>query len=131
MKEFNFSKKPSNSRPLKVGEEIRHALSDIFMRGEIYDPQLSGKPLTVSEVRMSPDLKNATAYVMPLGGENKEGILEALVRVAPAIRAQIASRVTLRHVPRIWYKLDESYEEANRINKLLKQPEVLRDIEGK
>lgn len=127
---MDYGKKSGGgSRPLKVGEELRHVLSSIFMREEIYDPALSGVSITVSEVRVSPDLKNATAYVMPLGGQGGPEIIEALIRVAPAIRAMLASRVQLRYIPRIFYKLDESFEEANRINTLLKKPEVARDLE--
>lgn len=125
MKNDSFSKRPSGSRPLKVGEEIRHALSDIFLRGELYDPELQGVSITVSEVRVSPDLKNATAYVMPLAGANKEEILDALNRAAPGIRYLVSEKVELRYMPRLNFKLDTSYEEAGKINALL------HDVRGK
>ncbi len=116
-------------RPLRVGEEIRHALADIFMRGECHMPELMGTSITVSEVRVSPDLKNATAFVMPLAGENKEGMLEALINAQPELRHLVSKRMKLRYMPRIHFKLDTSFEEAERINSLLKKPEVARDLE--
>ncbi|MDE3061026.1 MAG: 30S ribosome-binding factor RbfA [Pseudomonadota bacterium] len=119
----------SGQRHLRVGEEIRHMLSDVFMRGESNAPGLHGASITVSEVRVSPDLKNATAYVMPLGGENKEELLAALKEAAPEIRYLISKRVKLRHTPRIHFALDTSFDEAARIDRLLKKPEVARDLE--
>jgi ribosome-binding factor A len=119
----------SGQRPLRVGEEIRHALADIFMRGECHMPELSNASITVSEVRVSPDLKNATAFVMPLAGENKEELLQALIEAAPELRHLVSKKVKLRHAPRIHFKLDTSFEEAQRINTLLNKPEVARDLE--
>ena len=125
-----FSQKKSNGqRPKRVGEEIRHALSQIFMRGECHSPEVNEASITVSEVRISPDLKNATAFVMPLAGENKEELLLALKEIAPEIRHLVSKRVHLRHAPRIHFRLDESYDEANRINELLKNPQVAKDLE--
>lgn len=121
--------KPGN-RPLRVGEEIRHALSQLIMRGETGSPDLDGVSITVSEVRVSPDLKNATAYVMPLGGEQKQAVLESLIRVAPHLRVLVAKQMALRYMPRIHFKLDDSYEEASRIDALLRNPHVARDIKG-
>ena len=123
-----FSSKSNNQRNLRVGEEVRHALADIFMRGESNAPELFGAAITVSEVRVSPDLKNATAYVMPLAGENKEELLEVLRVAAPEIRHLVSKRVKLRHAPRIHFTLDTSFDEAQRINELLKKPEVARDL---
>lgn len=114
---------------MRVGEEIRHALANIFMREEIHSMELFGASITVSEVRVSPDLKNATAYIMPLAGKNKEGLLEALKKSSPEIRHLVSKRVKLRHVPKIFFALDDSYEEAERINNLLKKPDVARDID--
>jgi ribosome-binding factor A len=109
-----------SSRPLKVGETIRHALSEIFLRGECHVPILDSASITVSEVRVSPDLKNATAYVMPLAGSNKEVILEALKINSGLIRTALARKVTLKFTPKIFFKIDESFEEAGKINILLK-----------
>lgn len=116
---YNESDRSKNSRPLKIGEAIRHALSDILLRGETHIPALDGISITVSEVRVAPDLKNANAYVMPLGGHRKEEILKMLIDHAPHLRALLARRIDLRYMPKIWYKLDESYEEAHKINQLL------------
>jgi ribosome-binding factor A len=124
-----FSGKANNQRPLRIGEEIRHALADIFMRGESNAPELFGKAITVSEVRASPDMKNATAYVMPLGGENKESLLAVLKDAAPELRHLVSKRVKLRHTPRIHFALDESFDAAQRIETILKKPEVARDLE--
>ncbi|MEK6745513.1 MAG: 30S ribosome-binding factor RbfA [Pseudomonadota bacterium] len=126
---FSDKKNGGGQRNLRVGEEIRHALADIFMRGEVHSMELFGASITVSEVRVSPDLKNATAFVMPLAGKNKDGLLEALKKSSPEIRHLVSKRVKLRHVPKIFFALDDSYEEAERINNLLKQPDVIRDIE--
>lgn len=122
-------KQPPGQRQLRVGEEIRHALSDVFMRGELYDPVLDGAPITVSQVKISPDLKNATAYVMPLGGLKLNEVMETLARLAPNIRNLVGHRLKLRYTPRISFRVDTSFEEAGRIHALLRQPEVLRDLE--
>lgn len=121
-------KQPVGQRQLRVGEEIRHALSAIFLRGELHEPELRDASITVSEVRVSPDLKNATAYVMPLGGGNRDEVVEALRELAPALRGLIGSKIRLRYTPRISFRLDNSFDEAHRINSLLQQPEVIRDI---
>ena len=122
------SKHPPNQRQLRVGEEIRHALSDIFMRGETGDPYLGSVSITVSEVRISPDLKNATAYVMPLGGTNRDVLIDALMKVAPYLRTLVSKKVLLRHAPRIGFRIDNSFDEASRIEELLRRPEVARDL---
>ena len=123
-----FSSKTSNQRPLRVGEEIRHALSNIFMRGECHSPELANASITVSEVRVSPELKNATVYVMPLGGENQEGLLNALQEAAPELRYLVSKKVQLRYMPKLHFSLDKSFDEAQRINELLNKPEVARDL---
>ena len=97
--------KPPTQRQLRVGEEIRHVLADIFMRGECYDPDITSTPITVSEVRISPDLKNATAYFMPLGGLKRDIVLAALIRNAPILRKLVSDRMNLRYAPRIDYAL--------------------------
>lgn len=128
MSRNDFSSKSPNSRPLKVGETLRQALAEIFLRGETHIPILDNSSITVSEVRMSPDLKNATAFVMPLAGSNKELILEALSEHHAHLRHLVADKVELRYMPRIHYKLDVSFEEAHRVNQLLNSPEVKRDL---
>lgn len=121
-------KQPPGQRQLRVGEEIRHALSAIFMRGELHEAQLRDASITVSEVRVSPDLKNATAYVMPLGGGNRDEVVEALREMAPSLRGLVGSKIRLKFTPRLSFRLDTSFDEAHRINSLLQKPEVVRDI---
>lgn len=120
--------KPPSQRQLRVGEELRNALAQIFAKGETHVPVLDSSSITVSEVRISPDLKNATAYVMPLAGGNKAAVFEALKENTGRIRSLIGKRVVLRAVPRIVYKLDESYENANRINAILNTDRVKADV---
>jgi ribosome-binding factor A len=119
----------SGQRPLRVGEEIRHALADIFIRGEVHSIDALGSSITVSEVRVSPDLKNATAYVMPLAGAQKDELLDVLKVAAPELRYLASKRMKLRYMPRISFALDRSFDEAQRINTLLKDPVVARDVE--
>jgi ribosome-binding factor A len=121
-------KGPSSQRPLRVGEEIRHILADIFLRGECRSPELFDVTISISEVRVAPDMKNATAFFMPLAGQNKERILEALKMASPEIRYLVSKRINLRHTPRIQFALDESFEVAQRIEDILKSPEVARDL---
>lgn len=129
MSNSNFSKPPSQ-RQLRVGEEIRHILASILFRGEYRETHLGGISVTVSEVRISPDLKNATAYVMPLGGEKKEATLKALETLAPLMRKLVGNEMKLRYVPKIQFRIDNSFEESHRINLLLQSPEVQRDLKN-
>lgn len=123
------SKTPRTPRQLKVGEELRHALSAVFMRGDYRIHELDGTSITVSEVRISPDLSNATAYVMPLAGKNGPYVVEMLNKYNGQFRKLISSRVKLRHAPVIHFKLDHSFDEASKIETLLKKPEVARDLD--
>lgn len=118
-----------SQRQLRVGTEIRHALSSTLQRGEVRDPDLEGVSITVTEVRLSPDLRNATAFVMPLGGGNLEKILPALRRVAPFLRRQIASSVSLKYNPQLSFQADQSFEEASKIGRVLNSPAVQRDLQ--
>jgi ribosome-binding factor A len=115
-------------RPLRVGEELRHALAHIFEQGRLHDPALAGLALTVTEVRVSPDLKNATAYVMPLAGAHAGEAMEALKRASGFLRHELAQAVKLRVVPTIGFVLDTSFEHASHIDALLHRPEVARDL---
>ncbi|HXQ50298.1 MAG TPA: 30S ribosome-binding factor RbfA [Stellaceae bacterium] len=117
-------------RPLRVGEELRHALARIFERGELRDPDLAGTTVTVTEVRVSPDLKSATAFVMPLGGAREAEVMGALRRSAPYLRRALAQAVKLRHAPDLVFALDTSFDHATRIDALLRRPEVERDLGG-
>ncbi|HEC14644.1 MAG TPA: 30S ribosome-binding factor RbfA [Rhodospirillales bacterium] len=116
-------------RQLRVGEELRHALAWILERGEVHDPGLAGQAITVTEVRVSPDLKNATAFVMPLGGGEAETIVDVLTRAKGFLRHRVAKDVNLRYAPRISFKADPSFDEAGRIEAILHDPLVARDLE--
>ena len=122
------SKGPSQ-RQLKVGELIRHALAEIFARGEIVDDVLDKVSLTVSEVRMSPDLKLATAFVLPLGGSGAAAAVAHLDQHKRFLRGELARRVNLKFMPEIRFKLDMSFEASRRIDELLASPEVRRDLD--
>lgn len=122
------SHKAPSQRQLRVGEEIRSALAQIFMHGETHHPVLDTASITVSEVRISPDLRNATAYVMPLAGSNKEAVLAALGENASRLRGLVSRKIILRTSPKIVFRLDTSYEVANRINTLLNSERVKADL---
>jgi ribosome-binding factor A len=121
----------SSQRQLRVGELIRHAVSDMLSRGDVHDPVLEGHLITVPEVRMSPDLRLATIYVMPLGGRDIKEVLDALERNKRYLRGEIAHRVNLKFSPEIRFRVDERFDEAERIEKLLRTPAVQRDLEEK
>jgi ribosome-binding factor A len=115
-------------RQLRVGEELRHALAALLGRGELRDPALQDAAVTVTEVRVSPDLKNATAFVMPLAGRHTPEVLEGLRRSAGFLRSQLGREVPLRFTPSLAFELDTSFDHASRINELLHRPEVERDL---
>jgi ribosome-binding factor A len=117
-----------NQRRLRVGEEVRHAISRILQAGELRDPALAAASITVSEVRMSPDLRNATVFVMPLGGAHAPEIIEGLERCAPYLRSRVGRAVPMRHTPNLLFALDTSFEAAERIAAVLARPEVERDL---
>ena len=118
-------------RALRVGELIRHALSGMLTRGDVHDPVLEGHLVTVPEVRMSPDLRMATIYVMPLGGRDAAEVVEALDNNKRYLRGEIAHRVNLKFAPALRFRIDERFEEAERIEKLLRTPAVQRDLANK
>jgi ribosome-binding factor A len=116
-------------RQLRVGEELRHALAKIFREGQSHEPALDNASITVSEVRVSPDLRSATAFVMPLAGAHAPEIIAALQRRAAYLKGLLAREVPLRYTPNLVFALDSSFDEAERINKLLSRPEVARDLQ--
>jgi ribosome-binding factor A len=122
--------KGPTQRQLRVGEELRHALSRILARDELRDPALVDLNLTVTEVRVSPDLKNATAFVVPLGGGGLEAAADALNRAGGFFRTRLAQEVALRHAPRITFAPDGSFDEAGRVGEILERPRVRRDLEA-
>jgi ribosome-binding factor A len=119
-----------SQRQLKVGETIRHALAEIFARGEIVDEVLNQFSLTVSEVRMTPDLKLATVFVLPLGGEGAEDAVKHLDQHKRFLRGELARRVSLKFMPEIRFKIDTSFASSKRIDELLASPKVARHLDG-
>jgi ribosome-binding factor A len=130
MRKHPRSRRAPTARQLRVGEEVRHALARIFERHELNDPALVDATLTVTEVRMSPDLKHATVFVMPLAGAHAPETLAGLKRGAPYLRGLVAREVLLRFTPTLSFMLDMSFDQANRINEILHRPEVQRDVTG-
>ena len=121
-------KRGHSQRQLRVGEEIRHLLADLLERGNMRDPDLREASITVTSVDVSPDLRNATAFVMPLGGRESARLLAALRRAAPWFRARVSEKAGLRSAPEIRFQLDTTFDEADRIDALLRRPDVARDI---
>ncbi len=121
--------KGPSQRMLRVGELVRHKLAEMLTRGEIHDDVLQSHVVTIPEVRMSPDLKLATVYVMPLGGRDVKPVLAALERNKRYIRGEVAHTLNLKFAPDVRFREDESFEEATRIDRLLDSPKVRQDIE--
>ncbi len=117
-------------RQLRVGEEVRHLLAEIIGRGELRDPDLQGRAITVTEVRVSPDLKHATAFVVPLGGEHQAEVLAALRRASAFLRGEVGHAMQLRYAPQIGFEIDRSFEHVSKIEAILHRPDVRRDIEA-
>src|SRR5205823_10744889 len=117
-----------SQRQLRVGETVRHALADILVNGSVHDRDLEGHIITVPEVRMSPDLKLATIYVMPLGGRDTEIVIAALERNKKFLRGEVARRVNLKFAPDVRFRVDDRFDEAERIEKLLRTPAVQKDL---
>jgi ribosome-binding factor A len=120
-----------SQRQLRVGELVRHALAELLTRGDVHDPVIEGHLITVPEVRMTADLRLATIYVIPLGGRDKNDVVAALERNKRYLRGEIARRVNLKFAPEIRFALDERFDEAERIEKLLRTPAVRRDLDHK
>lgn len=125
---FEDGMKPPTQRQLRAGELIRHALMDILAREEFDDPDLYGKSITVTEVRISPDLKNATAFCAPLGGEEMAKTVAALNRAAGFLRGRLSREIDMRYTPILRFIADDSYDEARRIEELLASERVRRDL---
>ena len=120
--------RPTSQRQLRVGEELRHALAQLLRPGELRDPALREANITVTEVRVSPDLRNATAFVMPLAGSNAKEVMAGLKRSAPFLKGRVARIVELRQAPNIAFAFDGAFDAAARIAALLHRPEVERDL---
>lgn len=118
-----------SQRQLRVGELIRRTLSELLLRGEVHDPELTSMSVTVSEVRITPDLQLATVFVLPLGGEGGEGLIAALARNRGQLRARIGRAAGLKHAPDLRFRLDESFDRAEATRALFEREEVRRDLE--
>ena len=118
-----------SQRQLRVGELVRHAMADMLTRGEVHDPVIEGHLITVPEVRMTADLRLATVYIMPLAGRDYEKVLAALERNKKFLRGEIAHRINLKFAPDLRFRVDDRFAEAERIEKLLRSPQVKRDLE--
>ena len=120
-----------SQRQLRVGELIRHAMAEMLSRGDIHDPVIEAHMITVPEVAMTADLRLATVYVMPLGGRDAKPVIEALERHKKFLRGEIARRINLKFAPDIRFRFDERFDEAERIEKILRTPQVQRDLSPK
>ena len=121
---FNSNKKSVNNaiksqRQLKVGEELRHLISNALLRNSFYDEHINNNNITITEVNVSPDLKNAKVYVMPLGGEKKLDVLNSLNKATGRLKKIISSNLSLRQTPKLIFKIDETFEYAKKINEIL------------
>ena len=125
------SAKVPSQRMLRVGELIRHKIAELLVRGDIHDDVIAGHTITIPEVRLSPDLKLATVYVMPLGGKDVKPVIAALEKNKKFIRAEVAHALNLKYAPDLRFREDETFEEATRIDRLLDSERVRRDVEKK
>ena len=123
------SSEQQSVRVLKVGERVRHILSELLARGEAHDNVLRAHTISVTEVRMTPDLRNAKAYVKPLMGEDETAVLKALRTNTAFFQKEVAQRLGLKFAPRLSFQPDESFDEADRIERLLSDPKVARDLD--
>jgi ribosome-binding factor A len=119
-----------SQRQLRVGETIRRALSEVLARGDVHDPDLNRMSITVGEVRTSPDLKIATAYVLPLGGQGQDEVLQLLARNKGELRRLIARKLTLKFAPDLRFRLDETFDQMDETRRMLSEDRVRRDAEA-
>ena len=126
-----MAQNPPSQRQLKVGETIRHALCDIFIREQFYDPVTREElSITISEVRISPDLHKATVFFMPLGGKNKERVQKTLEAISPQIRHYLSKMVKLRYLPVLTFRIDKVFDQGTLVETLLNNPKVRQDLES-
>ncbi|MDR3375546.1 MAG: 30S ribosome-binding factor RbfA, partial [Ancalomicrobiaceae bacterium] len=128
MPRFDSGAAGPSQRQLRVGELIRHAIAEIFTSGRMVDPDLDGIIITVPEVRMSPDLHQATVLVMPLGGKSQDKVIAGLERNKKWLRGQVAKRVNLKFAAELTFRLDTRYEDDDRVNAMLKEPVIAKDL---
>lgn len=129
MSRQQFTAEQQSVRVLKVGERVRHILSELLARQEVHDDTLSARTVSVTEVRMTPDLRNAVAYVKPLLGEEEGVVIKALRTNTAYLQREVAKRLGLKFAPKLQFKPDESFDEADRIERLLSDPKVARDLD--
>ena len=129
-KRQDFTTEQQSVRVLKVGERVRHILSELLARQEVHDETVSAANIAVTEVRMTPDLKNAACYVKPLLGNEEAEVVKALQQNTAFLQREVAKRLSLKFAPRLKFRADESFDEADRIEKLLSDPKVARDLEA-
>lgn len=125
----NESSEGRSVRVLRVGEQVRHALSEVLMRGDVHDPVLSSHLVSVTEVRMSPDLRHATAFIKPLGGKDEEAVLKALRTNTAYLQSEVARRVNTKYAAKLKFIVDESFDEGGRIDELLREPKIAQDLD--
>jgi ribosome-binding factor A len=125
----NETQEGRSVRLLRVGEQVRHALSDILMRGDVHDETLASHLVSVTEVRMSPDLRHATAFIIPLLGSNSEAVLKALRTHTAFLQSEVARRVNTKYAAKLKFLLDESFDEGSHIAALLRDPKVAQDLD--
>jgi len=130
MSRQNETAETRSVRTLRVGEQVRHVLADILMRGEVHDPVLAAATVSVTEVRMAPDLRTATAFVKPLLGRDEEAVLKALRTNTAFLQGEVARRVQLKYAARLKFLIDESFDQGSHIDQLLRRPDVARDLGG-
>lgn len=124
-----FTPEQHSVRVLKVAERVRHILSELLARQEVHDDIVSAANIAVTEVRMTPDLRNATAYVKPLLGADEDAVVKALRQNTAFLQREVAKRLGLKFAPKLKFRSDESFDEADRIEKLLRDPKVARDLD--
>ncbi|SNS68506.1 30S ribosome-binding factor RbfA [Sphingopyxis indica] len=117
-------------RVLRVGEQVRHVLSEILQRGDVHDEVLAKHPVSITEVRMSPDLRHATVFVKPLLGKDEDAVIKALRTNTAYLQREVAHRIRMKYAAKLKFLPDESFDEASHIDKLLRDPKVARDLEG-
>jgi ribosome-binding factor A len=129
MARHNETSEGRSVRLLRVGEQVRHVLAEVLARGDVHDPLLASHSVSVTEVRMSPDLRHATAFVKPLLGEDEAAVLKALRTNTAYLQGEVARRVNLKYASKIKFLIDESFDEGGHIDALLRSPKVARDLE--
>ena len=126
----NESQEGRSVRLLRVGEQVRHALSEILMRGDVHDETLASHSVSVTEVRMSPDLRHATVFVKPLLGADEAEVIQALKRNVRYLRGEVSKRVNTKYAAQLKFLPDESFDEGSHIDQLLRSPKVAADLDG-